>query len=123
MLHDHLHIRGGHQVNWSINGVPVPNTSMSSNVGRALDPKDIEEVQINRGGYGAQSGDRTFGQVNVLTRSGFEFNDDADLTVTYGSENQTNDQIGFGGHTAKFAYYASVSANRTDQGLEPQPSK
>lgn len=119
VLHDHLHIRGGHQVNWSINGVPVPNTSMSSNVGRALDPKDIEEVQINRGGYGAQSGDRTFGQVNVLTRSGFEFNDDADLTVTYGSENQTNDQIGFGGHTAKFAYYASVSANRTDQGLEP----
>ena len=119
VLHDHLHIRGGHQVNWSINGVPVPNTSMSSNVGRALDPKDIEEVQINRGGYGAQSGDRTFGQVNVLTRSGFEFNNDADLTITYGSYNQTNDQLGFGGHTAKFAYYASVSGNRTDLGLEP----
>ena len=119
VLHDHLHIRGGHQVNWSINGVPVPNTNMSSNVGRALDPKDIEEVQINRGGYGAQSGDRTFGQVNVLTRSGFEFNNDADLTLTYGSYNQTNDQVGFGGHTAKFAYYASVSGNRTNLGLEP----
>src|SRR5579872_6491684 len=105
VLHDHLHIRGGHQVNWSINGVPIPNTNMSSNVGRALDPKDIEEVEINRGGYGAQSGDRTFGQVNVLTRSGFEFNNDADLTMTYGSYNQTNDQLGFGGHTAKFAYY------------------
>jgi hypothetical protein len=119
VLHDHLHIRGGHQVNWSINGVPVPNTNMSSNVGRALDPKDIEEVEINRGGYGAQNGDRTYGQVNVLTRSGFEFNNDADLTLTYGSYNQSNDQIGFGGHTAKFAYYASVSANRTDLGLEP----
>jgi len=119
VLHDHLHIRGGHQVNWMINGVPVPNTNMSSNVGRALDPKDIEEVQINRGGYGAQAGDRTFGQVNVLTRSGFEFNNDADLTLTYGSYNQSNDQLGFGGHTQKFAYYASVSGNRTDLGLEP----
>jgi len=119
VLHDHLHVRGGHQINWMINGVPVPNTNMSSNVGRALDPKDIEEVQINRGGYGAQAGDRTFGQVNVLTRSGFEFNKDADLTLTYGSYNQTNDQLGFGGHTQKFSYYASVSGNRTDLGLEP----
>jgi hypothetical protein len=119
VLHDHLHVRGGHQIDYIINGVPVPNTNMSSNVGRAMDPKDIEEVQINRGGYGAQTGDRTFAQVNILTRNGFEFNNDADLTVTYGSFNQTNDQLGFGGHSTKFAYYASVSGNRTDLGLEP----
>ena len=119
VLHDHLHVRGGHQIDYIINGVPVPNTNMSSNVGRAMDPKDIEDVQINRGGYGAQNGDRTFAQVNILTRNGFEFNNDADLTVTYGSFHQTNDQLGFGGHGANFAYYASVSGNRTDLGLEP----
>jgi len=119
VLHNHLHVRGGHQINWLINGVPVPNTNMSSNVGRALDPKDIEEVQINRGGYGAQSGDRTFAQVNTITRSGFEFNNDADLTITYGSNNQTNNQLSFGGHSSKFAIYASLSGNRTDLGLEP----
>ena len=119
VLHDHLHVRGGHQIDYSIDGVPVPNTNMSSNVGRALDPKDIDEVEINRGGYGAGKGDRTFAQVNILTRSGFDFNNDADLTLTYGSNHQTNDQLGFGGHGAKFAYYASVVGNRTDLGLEP----
>jgi hypothetical protein len=119
VLHDHLHVRGGHQINWSIDGVPIPNTNMSSNVGRAMDPKDIEQVQINRGGYGAQSGDRTFAQVNILTRSGLDFGNDADLTLTYGSFHQTNDQFGLGGHTERFAYYASLVGNRTDLGLEP----
>lgn len=119
VLHDHLHVRGGHQIDYLIDGVPIPNTNMSSNVGRALDPKDIDEVQINRGGYGAGNGDRTFAQVNILTRSGFDFNNDVDLTMTYGSNNQTNDQVGFGGHSAKFAYYASVVGSRTDLGLEP----
>ena len=119
VLHDHLHVRGGHQIDYIINGVPVPNTNMSSNVGRAMDPKDIEQVQINRGGYGAQTGDRTFAQVNILTRNGFEFDNNADLTVTYGSFHQTNDQWSFGGHSTKFAYYTSVSGNRTDLGLEP----
>jgi len=119
VLHDHLHVRGGHQINYLIDGVPIPNTNMSSNVGRAMDPKDIQEVQINRGGYGAQSGDRTFAQVNILTRSGFEMGNEGDLTVSYGSYHQTNNQFGFGSHGEKFAYYASVIGNRTDLGLEP----
>ncbi|HLG95237.1 MAG TPA: TonB-dependent receptor [Bryobacteraceae bacterium] len=119
VLHDHLHVRGGHQIDYLIDGVPIPNTNMSSNVGRAMDPKDIDEVEISRGGYGAGRGDRTFAQVNILTRSGFDFNNDADLTLTFGSFHQTNDQLGFGGHGAKFAYYGSASGNRTDLGLEP----
>ena len=119
VLHDHLHVRGGHQIDWILNGVPIPNTNMSSNVGRTLDPKDIEEVEVTQGGYGAQSGDRTFAQINILTRSGFEFNNDGDLTATYGSFHQTNDQINLGGHNTKFAWYASATGNRTDLGLEP----
>lgn len=119
VLHDHLHVRGGHQINWMINGVPVPNTNMSSNVGRAMDPQDIEEVQINRGGYGAQSGDRTFAQVNMFTRSGFDSDNDADVALGFGSQGQSNDQVSYGGHTKKFAHYFSLSANRTDLGLEP----
>ncbi|MDP9053840.1 MAG: TonB-dependent receptor, partial [Acidobacteriota bacterium] len=119
VLHDHLHVRGGHQIDWVLNGVPIPNTNMSSNVGRTLDPKDIEEVEISQGGYGAQSGDRTFAQINILTRSGFEFSNEGDLTLTYGSFHQTNDQLNFGGHSRKFAYYVSATGNRTDLGLEP----
>ncbi len=119
VLHDHLHVRGGHQINWLINNVPVPNTNMSSNVGRALDPTDIQQVQINRGGYGAQDGDRTFAQVNIITRNGFQFNKEADFLASYGSDNQTNNQVSFGGHSEKFAAYASLIGNRTDLGLEP----
>ena len=119
VLHDHLHVRGGHQINWMINGVPVPNTNMSSNVGRAMSPEDISGVQINRGGYGAQSGDRTYAMVNMFTRTGFELENEGDLNIGFGSYNQTNDQLSFGGHNERFARYFSVTASRTDLALEP----
>jgi outer membrane cobalamin receptor len=120
LLHDHLHMRGGHQVSWLVDGVPVPNTNLSSNVGRQLDPKDIQNVEVSRGGYSAKYGDRTYGVVDIVPRSGFEFNSrEFELTTGYGSFNQTNNQLSFGGHTDRFAYYGSVSGNRTDLGLEP----
>jgi hypothetical protein len=39
--HDQLHIRGGHQVSWLVDGVPIPNTNIASNLGPQIDPKDI----------------------------------------------------------------------------------
>jgi len=60
MVHDQLHIRGGHQVSWLIDGVPVPNTNIASNVGPQFDPKDIDYLEVQRGGYSAEYGDRTF---------------------------------------------------------------
>ena len=45
MVHDQLHIRGGHQVSWLIDGVPVPNTNIASNVGPQFDPKDIDYLE------------------------------------------------------------------------------
>jgi outer membrane receptor protein involved in Fe transport len=119
-LHDHLHMRGGHKVSWLVDGVPVPNTNLSSNIGRQLDPKDIENVEVSRGGYSAKYGDRTYAMVNIVPKSGFEFESrQFELTAGYGSFNQTNNQLSFGGHSPKFAYYGSVSGNRTDLGLEP----
>ena len=35
VTHDQLHIRGGHQVSWLIDGVPIPNTNIASNLGPA----------------------------------------------------------------------------------------
>src|SRR5262249_30729872 len=61
MVHDQLHVRGGHQVSWLVDGVPVPNTNIASNVGPQFDPKDIDVVEIQRGGYSAEYGDRTYG--------------------------------------------------------------
>lgn len=118
MVHDQLHIRGGHQVSWLLDGVPVPNTSIASNVGPQFDPKDIDNIEVQRGGYSAEYGDRTYGVFNVVTRSGFERNRQAELVTTYGSFNQTNDQLSFGDHTQRFAYYGSLTGYRTDLGLE-----
>jgi len=119
LLHDHLHMRGGHQVSWLVDGVPVPNTNLSSNIGRQLDPKDIQNVEVSRGGYAAKYGDRTYGIVNIVPRSGFEFNNrEFELATGYGSFNQANIQLSFGGHDKKFAYYGSIGGNRTDLGLE-----
>lgn len=118
MVHDQLHIRGGHQVSWLLDGVPVPNTSIASNVGPQFDPKDIDSIEVQRGGYSAEYGDRAYGVFNVVTRSGFERNREAELVTTYGSFNQTNDQISFGDHTDRFAYYGSLTGYRTDLGLE-----
>ena len=118
MVHDQLHIRGGHQVSWLIDGVPVPNTSIASNVGPQFDPKDIDYLEVQRGGYSADYGDRTYGVFNVVTRSGFERDRQGEVVLGYGSYNNTNDQISFGDHTDRFAYYGSLSGYRTDLGLE-----
>jgi hypothetical protein len=123
VVHDQLHIRGGHQVSWLVDGVPVPNTNIASNVGPQFDPKDIDYLEVQRGGYSAEYGDRTYGMFNVVPRTGFERNNQADLVTSFGSLYQTNDQLSFGSHTRRFAYYASVNGNRTDRGLEPPAAK
>ena len=117
VTHDQLHMRGGHQVTWMIDGVPVPNTNIASNVGPQFDPKDIDVLEVHRGSYDAEYGDRTYGVFNVVPRSGFERNNDGELVVTGGSYFQTNDQASVGGHTDRFAYFVSGNGNRSDLGL------
>ena len=122
MVHDQLHVRGGHQVSWLIDGVPVPNTNIASNVGPQFDPKDVDYLEAERGGVSADYGDRTYGVFNVVTRSGFERNNQAELLASYGSYHSTDNQISFGSHTDRFAYYMSLNGNRTDLGLETPTS-
>jgi len=120
--HDQLHIRGGHQVSWLIDGVPIPNTNIADNLGPQIDPKDIDTLEIERGSYTSDLGDRTYGIFNVAPRTGFERNNEAELVLSAGNFYQTNDQLNFGGHTQRFAYYASVNANRTNLGLQTPTS-
>jgi TonB dependent receptor/Carboxypeptidase regulatory-like domain/TonB-dependent Receptor Plug Domain len=119
VTHDQLHIRGGHQTTWLVDGVPVPNTNIASNIGPQFDPKDIDFLEINRGSYGAEFGDRTYGVFNVAPRTGFERNNQAELVLSAGNFFQTNDSLSFGSHTERFAYYASMNGNRSDLGLQP----
>lgn len=122
VTHDQLHVRGGHQVSWLIDGVPIPNTNIASNLGPQIDPKDIDTVEVQRGSYSADFGDRTYGVFNVAPRTGFEWNNDAEVVASFGNFYQTDDQVNFGGHTNRFAYYASVNGSRTDLGLETPTS-
>jgi hypothetical protein len=118
VTHDMLHMRGGHQVDWLIDGVPVPNTNIAANIAPVIDPKDIDYLEIQRGSYDADYGDRTYGIFNIVPRTGFERENEAELVTTFGNWFQTNDQFNFGGHTDRFAYYASLNGNRSNYGLQ-----
>ncbi|PWT98019.1 MAG: TonB-dependent receptor [Terriglobia bacterium] len=123
VTHDQLHLRGGHQVTWAIDGVPIPNTNIASNVGPQIDPKDIDYLEVQRGGYSSAYGDRTYGVFNVAPRTGFERNQEGEFFATFGTFHQTNDQVNFGGHSQRLAYFASLNGNRSDYGLEtPGPA-
>jgi outer membrane cobalamin receptor len=122
VVHDQLHVRGGHQVTWLIDGVAIPNTNIASNLGPQVDPKDIDTMEAQRGSYSADYGDRTYGIFNVAPRTGFERNNEAELVLSGGSFYQTDDQLNFGGHTNRFAYYGSVNGNRTNLGLQTPTS-
>ncbi len=119
MTHDMLHIRGGHQTTWLLDGVPMINTAIAVNVGPQFDPQDIDYLEVNRGSYGAENGDRTYGVFDVVPRNGFDMNDEGELTLTGGNFGQGGAHLSFGSHTDRFAYYASVNGNRTDLGLQP----
>jgi len=103
VTHDQLHVRGGHQVSWLVDGVAIPNTNIASNVGPQIDPKDIDYLEVQRGSYEASYGDRTYGVFDVVPRTGFERNNEAELVTSLGNFYQTNDQLNFGSHTDRFA--------------------
>jgi hypothetical protein len=118
VVHDQLHVRGGHQTTWAIDGVEIPNTNIASNLGPQIDPKDIDYLEVQRGSYQADQGDRTYGVFNVVPRTGFERDNQAELIASGGSYGQTNDYFSVGSHTERFAYYASVNGNRSGLGIE-----
>src|SRR6202171_1193133 len=121
VTHDQLHVRGGHQVSWLIDGVPIPNTNIASNLGPQIDPKDMDTLEIQRGSYSADYGDRTYGIFNVAPRTGFERNNEGELVLSFGNFFQTDDQLNFGGPTNWLAYYARLRGNGTHLRL-PTPT-
>ena len=118
MVHDMLHMRGGHQVNWFFDGIPVINTNIAANVAPLINPKNVEELEIERGGFSSEYGDRTYGFFNVVTPSGFERNNEAevDRCPPEISTPPTINSI-WAATPQRFAYYASVDGNRSELGL------
>jgi TonB dependent receptor/Carboxypeptidase regulatory-like domain/TonB-dependent Receptor Plug Domain len=118
VVHDQLHVRGGHQTTWAIDGVEIPNTNIASNLGPQIDPKDIDYLEVQRGSYQADQGDRTYGIFNIVPRTGFERDNEGELIASAGNFAQTNDYLSVASHTERFAYYASVNGNRSDLGIQ-----
>jgi hypothetical protein len=117
VVHDMLHMRGGHQVEWAIDGVPIPNTNIANNLGPQIDPKDIDYLEVQRGSYDADFGDRTYGIFDIVPRTGFERDRECEVVISAGNFYQTNDQLSCGSHTARSAWYASLNGNRSQYGL------
>jgi hypothetical protein len=118
VVHDQLHVRGGHQTTWAVDGVEIPNTNIASNLGPAIDPKDIDYLEVQRGSYQADQGDRTYGVFNVVPRTGLERNNEGELIASGGSFGQTNDYLSVASHTDNLAYYVSANGNRSGLGIE-----
>ncbi len=121
--HDMLHMDGGHQTNWLMDGVEIPNTNIAENLGPEIDPHDIQTLGVERSSYLADEGDRTYGIVNVIPKSGFSSDNQAALDVTAGNFAQTDDNVSIASHTDDFAYYASLEGNRSDLGLQTPVSQ
>ncbi|MGB6450571.1 MAG: TonB-dependent receptor [Steroidobacteraceae bacterium] len=121
--HDMLHIRGGHQTNWLIDGVEIPNTNIAENLGPEIDPQDLQTLGVERGSYAADEGDRTYGIFNAIPKSGFSSQTQADLDVTAGNFGQTDDYVSAASHTNDSAYYVSVEGNRSNLGLQTPVSQ
>src|SRR6202167_5384104 len=117
LTHDMRHMRGGQQGQELVHGLPIPKTNIATNLGPQIGPKDIDYLEVMRGSYDADYGDRTYGIFNIAPRTGFERDNECDLVTTFGNFYQTNDQISCGGHTQRFAYYASLNGNRSNYGL------
>jgi hypothetical protein len=117
MTHDMLHMRGGHQTSWLIDGIAIPNTKIASNVGPQIDPKDIDSLETQRGSYAAEVGDRTYGVFNVLPRNGFERDREGELLVSGGNFYTGETQLSLGDHSSATAWYASLTGSRSNYGL------
>ena len=82
VTHDMLHMRGGHQVDWLIDGVPIPNTNIATNLAPQFDPKDIDYVEILAAATTPSTATARTGIFNIVPRTGFERDDECELVTT-----------------------------------------
>ena len=120
MTHDMLHMRGGHQTSWLIDGIAIPNTKIASNVGPQIDPNDIDSLETQRGSYASDVGDRTYGVFNVLPRNGFERNRDGELFLSGGNFFTGEAQLSLGDHSQRLRGTQASSARAPTTAWPPR---
>jgi len=117
LTHNILHVHGGHQVTWLVDGVPIPNTNTGVDVGTPFYINDIDYLEAQRGSYSVEYGDRTYGLFSIVPRTGQGSNKEGELGVVYGNFNVTDNFVSFADHSKRFAYYTSLHGFREDYGL------
>ena len=118
MVHDMLHIRGGHQFSGSSTACPFPTPISPTTSGRRSIPRISTTSKCNGA---ATTPNMATGPMAFSTRSRAPASSatrSANWWLSFGNYDQTNDQINCGGHTQRFAYYGSLNGNRTNLGLE-----
>ena len=81
---------------------PSPTPISPRNLAPQIDPKDIDYLEVQRGSYEAEYGDRTYGIFNIVPRTGSSGTMRRSWSLAFGNWFQTNDQLNFGGHTRAF---------------------
>ena len=103
LVHNILHVHGGHQVTWLVDGVPIPNTNTGVDVGTPFYINDIDYLEAQRGSYSVEYGDRTYGLFSIVPRTGLGSNREGELGLIYGNFNLTDNFVSFADHTKRFA--------------------
>jgi len=119
VTHDQVHVRGGHQIGYQIDGVPVPARTVGTNFALLFDPKDVEAIEFQRGAFPADYGDGAYGMSNVVIQSGFDRPRSAEAMLIAAGQQTYEGALAYGDHTDAVAYFGQLSANRTDVGLTP----
>jgi outer membrane receptor protein involved in Fe transport len=111
-----IHVRGDHgDVQYRINGVLLPESL--NGFGQEIDPHVIKSVTLITGTVPAQFGDRTAGIIDVITKTGAEF--DGNELSLYGGSYQTLHPSGsFGGTTSNLDYFVTASYLQDNLGID-----
>ncbi len=123
MIHNQLHVHGGHQVTWLVDGVPIPSSNGGVDAGTPFSLNDVSSLEAQRGSYSAEFGDRTYGIFGILPRTGFDATREGEISLIYGNFNLSDNFISFGDHNKKAAYYVSAHGMRTGYGLAAPASR
>ena len=84
-----------------------------------FDPKGLKTIEFQRGALPPTLAIGTYGQFNVITRSGFERARGGEALVIAGGQDTLDGAVAYGDHSDKVAWFAQGSGNRTDFGLTP----
>ena len=108
ITHDMLHMRGGHRPRGCSTACRSSTPAIAGERRPTVRARRHRLSRSRPGGCGTEFGDRTYGVLNVVPRTGFERNNDADVSVSGGNFGQTDDSVSVGGRTVAITLYTSA---------------